>query len=84
MGTRIALWEKRAVTLRTLKRDDESIKQFKFLLDSVEARPLWMQSILRLYRNNAARYEKEIRKMDAALQDANQFSKENANNLWLQ
>ena len=83
MGTRIALWEKRAVTLRTLKRDDESIKQFKFLLDSVEARPLWMQSILRLYRNNAARYEKEIRKMDAALQDASQFSKENANNLWV-
>ena len=83
MGTRIALWEKRAVTLRTLKRDDESIKQFKFLLDSVEARPLWMQSVLRLYRNNAARYEKEIRKMDAALQDASQFSKENANNLWV-
>ena len=83
MNTRIALWEKRAVTLRTLKRDDESIKQFKFLLDSVEARPLWMQSILRLYRNNAGRYEKEIRKMDATLQDANQFSKENANNLWV-
>ena len=83
INTRIALWEKRAVTLRTLKRDDESIKQFKFLLDSVEARPLWMQSILRLYRNNAGRYEKEIRKMDAALQDASQFSKENANNLWV-
>ena len=83
MNTRIALWEKRAVTLRTLKRDEESIKQFKFLLDSVEARPLWMQSILRLYRNNAGRYEKEIRKMDAALQDASQFSKENANNLWV-
>ena len=83
MATRISLWEKRAVTLRTLKREDESIKQFKFLLDSVEARPLWMQSILRLYRNNALRYEKEIRAMDAALQDANQFSKENANNLWV-
>ena len=83
MNTRIALWEKRAVTLRTLKREEESIKQFKFLLDSVEARPLWMQSILRLYRNNAGRYEREIRKMDAALQDASQFSKENANNLWV-
>lgn len=83
MATRIMLWEKRAVTLRTLKREDESIKQFKFLLESVEPRPLWMQSILRLYRNNAGRYEKEIRKMDAALQDANQFSKENANNLWV-
>lgn len=83
MATRIMLWEKRAVTLRTLKREDESIKQFKFLLESVEPRALWMQSILRLYRNNAGRYEKEIRKMDAALQDANQFSKENANNLWV-
>ena len=83
MATRINLWEKRAVTLRTLKREDESIKQFKFLLDSVDARPLWMQSILRLYRNNALRYEKEIRKMDAALQDASQYSKENANNLWV-
>ena len=83
MATRISLWEKRAVTLRTLKREDESIKQFRFLLDSVEARPLWMQSILRLYRNNALRYEKEIRQMDAALQDASQFSKENANNLWV-
>ena len=83
MATRINLWEKRAVTLRTLKREEESIQQFKFLLDSVEARPLWMQSILRLYRNNALRYEKEIRKMDAALQDASQYSKENANNLWV-
>ena len=83
MATRINLWEKRAVTLRTLKREDESIRQFKFLLDSVEARPLWMQSILRLYRNNAGRYEKDIRAMDAALQDASQFSKENANNLWV-
>ena len=83
MATRITLWEKRAVTLRTLKREEESIKQFRFLLESVEARPLWMQSLLRLYRNNAGRYEKEIRKMDAALQDANQFSKENANNLWV-
>ena len=83
MATRITLWEKRAVTLRTLKREEESIKQFRFLLESVEARPLWMQSLLRLYRNNAGRYEKEIRKMDAALQDASQFSKENANNLWV-
>ena len=83
MATRICLWEKRAVTLRTLKREDESIKQFKFLIDSVESRAVWMQSILRLYRNNALRYEKEIKSMDAALQDVSQFSKENANNLWV-
>ena len=83
MDTRITLWEKRAVTLRNLKRDDESIAQFKFLLDSVEAKPLWMQSILKLYRNNAKKYAKEIKTTDSLLQDASQFSKENANNLWI-
>ena len=35
MATRINLWEKRAVTLRTLKREEESIKQFKFLWRSI-------------------------------------------------
>ena len=83
MDTRIALWEKRAVTLRSLKREDESIAQFRFLLDSVEAKPLWMQSILKLYRNNAKKYAKEIKTTDSLLQDASQFSKENANNLWI-
>jgi soluble lytic murein transglycosylase len=83
MDTRIALWEKRAVTLRNLKRDDESIAQFRFLLDSVEAKPLWMQSILKLYRNNAKKYAQEIKTTDSLLQDVSQFSKENANNLWI-
>ena len=83
MGTRITLWEKRAVALRTLKREKESIAQFKFLLDSVEARPLWMQSTLRLYRNDAKTYAKEIKTMDSLLQEVNRYSKENANNLWV-
>lgn len=83
MNTRIMLWEKRAVTLRTLKREKESIAQFKYLLDSVEARPLWMQSTLRLYRKDPKTYKKEIKTMDSLLQDVSQFSKENANNLWV-
>ena len=83
MGTRIMLWEKRAVVLRSLKREKESIAQFKFLLDSVEARPLWMQSTLRLYRNDAKKYAKEIKTMDSLLQEVNRYSKENANNLWV-
>ena len=83
MATRIMLWEKRAVVLRSLKREKESIVQFKFLLDSVEARPLWMQSTLRLYRNDAKKYAKEIKTMDSLLQEVNRYSKENANNLWV-
>ena len=83
MDTRIALWEKRAVTLRNLKREAESIAQFRFLLDSVESKALWMQSILRLYRNAPQKYAKEIKTTDSLLQDVSQFSKENANNLWV-
>jgi len=83
MDTRITLWEKRAVALRGLKREEESIAQFKFLLDSVDPRPLWMQSTLRLYRNNPQKYAKEIQMMDSTLQDVSKYSKENANNLWV-
>ncbi|MCF0216395.1 MAG: lytic transglycosylase domain-containing protein [Fibrobacteraceae bacterium] len=83
MDTRIALWEKRGVTLRTLGKNEASIAQFRFLLDSVEAKPLWMQSLLRLYRKDNAKYAREIKILDSTLQDVNQFSKENANNLWV-
>jgi soluble lytic murein transglycosylase len=81
--TRIYLWEKRAVTLRTLKRNSESIEQFRYLLDSVEARPLWMQSVLRLLRSHATKNAAEIKRMDSLLHEVNQYSKENANNLWV-
>ena len=81
--TRIYLWEKRAVTLRTLKRNAESIEQFRYLLDSVEARPLWMQSVLRLLRSHATKNAAEIKRMDSLLHEVNQYSKENANNLWV-
>lgn len=83
MDTRIALWEKRAVALRGLKREEESIKQFRFLLDSVEMRPLWIQSTLRLLRNNSSKYAKEIKTLDSLLTDVSKYSKENANNLWV-
>lgn len=83
MDTRINLWEKRAVALRGLKREDESIKQFRFLLDSVEMRPLWIQSTLRLLRNNSSKYAREIKMFDSLLADVSKYSKENANNLWV-
>lgn len=83
METRINLWEKRAVALRGLKREDESIAQFLFLLDSVEVRPVWIQSTLRLLRNNSTRNAKLIKKLDAQLTDVSKYSKENANNLWV-
>ena len=83
MNTRIVLWEKRGNALKALNRNDEAARQFKFLVDSVEARPVWIQAALRLLRSAPAKNTKEIRRLDAMLQDASQFSKENANNLWV-
>ncbi len=83
MDTRINLWEKRAVALRGLKREEESIRQFRFLLDSVEVRPVWIQSTLRLLRNNSAKNAKLIKTLDSLLTDVSRYSKENANNLWV-
>ena len=83
MNTRIVLWEKRGNALKALNRNDEAARQFKFLVDSVEARPVWIQAALRLLRSATVKNTKEIRRLDAMLQDASQFSKENANNLWV-
>lgn len=83
LNARIALWEKRVVALKALKRDQEAIAQYVYLIDSVEARPVWIQAALRMMRNAATKNTKEIRRLDAILQDVSQFSKENANNLWV-
>lgn len=83
LGTRIVLWEKRAVALRGLSRFDESIAQFRYLLDSVEARPVWMRSILKMYRDRPDEFQREIMHYDSLLQDVSQFSKDSANRLWV-
>ena len=83
LNARIALWEKRVVALKALKREQEAIAQYVYLIDSVEARPVWIQAALRMMRSAATKNNKEIRRLDAILQDVSQFSKENANNLWV-
>ena len=83
MNTRITLWDKRGNALKALNRNDEAIAQFTFLVDSVEARAVWIQAALRLHRSATKKNAKEIRRLDAMLQSANKYSKENANNLWV-
>ena len=83
MNTRITLWEKRGNALKAVGRNDEAIAQYKFLVDSVEARPVWIQAALRLLRSFAPKNTKEIRRLDSMLQSASKFSKENANSLWV-
>ena len=83
LSTRIVLWSKRGEALKAVGRSDEAIAQYKFLVDSVEARPVWIQAALRLLRRFAPKNTKEIRRLDSTLQSANQYSKENANSLWV-
>jgi soluble lytic murein transglycosylase len=78
-----ALLQSKAVALRSLKRDEESIATFKLLLDSIEMKSLWIQSSLRLMRKNPTKYKKEIRSLDSILQESKRYSSENANNLWV-
>lgn len=83
LETRKAIWEKRAVALRGAGRDKESYKQFRFLIDSVENKALWINSSLKLLRKDETRNETEIAELDKRLAEANKFGKDNANNLWL-
>ena len=83
LNTRIVLWSKRGEALKAVGRSDEAIAQYKFLVDSVEARPVWIQAALRLLRSFAPKNTKEIRRLDSMLQSANKYSKENANSLWV-
>lgn len=83
LDTRKTIWEKRAVALRGAGRDEESYRQFRFLIDSVEAKALWINSSLKLLRKDETRNEAAIAELDKRLAEANKFGKENANNLWL-
>ena len=68
LNTRIVLWSKRGEALKAVGRSDEAIAQYKFLVDSVEARPVWIQAALRLLRSFAPKNTKEIRRLDSMLQ----------------
>jgi len=84
LRTRITLWEKRAAAFRSLKRNEDAIEQYRFLIENVEPRSVWIQAILKLYRQETpGLFDEEIHSYDSLLQDVSQFSKENANNLWL-
>lgn len=81
--TKTELWQSKAVSLRSLQREDESIATFRLLLDSIETKSLWMQSSLRLMRKNPKKYSREIKTLDSTLQETNRYSTENANNFWV-
>lgn len=83
LDTRKKIWERRAVVLRGIEKFDESYKQFRFLIDSVETKALWIQSAIKLLRKDEEKNAKAIAELDSLLEEVNKYGNENANNLWL-
>lgn len=79
--SKISLIEKRAGAYRQLKKDSLAILSYRFLIDSVEARATWLQSLVRLYRAN--KMAREAALIDSLFQDKFRFTTQNANNLWV-
>jgi len=81
LKTRIQLWERRARAYKGMENDTSAIKVYSFLLDSVELRPRWLQSLIRLYR--AENRTDDAKRIDSIFQDKFRYSPENANNIWV-
>lgn len=83
MSDRIALWEKRASVYRNLGREDDAIKQYIFLVDSVEAKKDWIETALKRMRTvSSTKYAKIIKRYDSKLQVVSKYSKSTGDNLW--
>lgn len=83
MADRIALWEKRASVYRNLGREDDAIKQYIFLVDSVEAKKDWIETALKRMRTvSSTKYAKIIKRYDSKLQVVSKYSKSTGDNLW--
>ncbi len=81
LKTRISLWEKRAAAYKSLKNDSLAIEAYRFLVDSVEARATWLQSLVRLYR--AGKMNEQASQIDSLFQEKFRYTLQNANNIWV-
>lgn len=81
LRTRISLWENRANAYKSQKQDTLAIKAYRFLIDSVEARATWLQSLVRLYRAN--RMDSLANQIDSLFQEKFRYTLQNANNIWV-
>lgn len=81
LKTRISLWEHQAAAYRNLKNDSLAIKTYRFLVDSIEARATWLQSLVRLYRAN--KMGKQANQIDSLFQEKFRYTLQNANNIWV-
>jgi soluble lytic murein transglycosylase len=80
-GVRNSLLAAQATALQGQEKLDSAAVRFKWLLDSVELRPGWMQSLMRIHRK--LKRTKEADRLDSLFRKEFPYSPENANNLWV-
>ncbi|HSQ42487.1 MAG TPA: transglycosylase SLT domain-containing protein [Fibrobacteraceae bacterium] len=78
---RTVLWASQAAALQGMKKLDSAAVRYRWLLDSVELRPGWLQSLMRISRK--LRRTREADQLDSLFQQQFPYSSENANNLWV-
>lgn len=71
----------RAQALKSQKKEVDAIAVYRYLLDSVEVRPSWMQALIRLERSQ--NHKEEASRLDSLFREKYPFSPENANNMWV-
>jgi len=80
-ATRINFMVSQAEAWRQSGKTNLAIDQYKKLLDSIDYNSIWMQSLLRMYRN--AGNKAEAKRLDSIFRNKFPHSSENANNLWV-
>lgn len=79
--SRNALLALQAGALLSMEKLDSAAARYQWLIDSVELRPGWMQSLMRIQRK--LRRPAEVTRLDSLFRIEFPFSPENANNLWV-
>ena len=80
--TRVALLMAKSQAFQGIDKLDSAAMGYRWLLDSVEKRPVWMQSLSRILRKQKNRAEAE--RIDSLFHKEFPFSPENANSIWVQ
>ncbi len=71
----------RAQAFKAKKQEAEAIAVYRYLLDSIEVRPSWMQALIRLERG--LNHKEEAARLDSLFREKYPYSPENANNMWV-
>lgn len=79
-GVRTSLLTAQAGAWGGLNKPEKAADLYQYLLDSVELRPSWMQSLMRIQRKNN---KDNAKRLDSLFRIEFPYSPENANNLWV-